>query len=243
MPKHATRGILSEKEQEELRPITRRHRREQPMVRRAQSVLAAVQGHSQARMAGDRKMHGETVRLWRERRVARQGMERASVSVAERQPDAPGPGAKPTCSEEQRCQVAALARDAPPQAERPIRQWTGREIAEERKVRGLVTAISSRHAARLRTQGACNRTASATGSRKFPTLRAKRSSARGAGCLHVRPNERGKGSEPSVWMSGPAFTRGSERTRTCQGNPARCSDARSRLSGRGRGPGFSLSRS
>ncbi len=163
MPKQATRVILSEKEQEELRQITRRHRSEQQVVLRAQMVLAAAQGHSNARIARDLKVNVDTVRLWRDRWVALQGMELASLSVAERLQDAPRPGAKPTFSEEQRCQIAALACEAPQQAERPISQWTGREIADELKVRGIVTEISPRHAARLLKKGACNRTASATG--------------------------------------------------------------------------------
>jgi putative transposase len=133
------------------------------MVRRAQIVLAAAPGYSNARLARDLEVNVDTVRLWRDRWVARQGMERSRVSVAERVQDAPRPGAKPTFSQEQRCQIAALAGEAPHQAERPISQWTGREGADERKARGIVTEISPRHAARLLTQGASNRTASGTG--------------------------------------------------------------------------------
>ena len=163
MPKRATQVTLSEKEQEELTQITRRHRSEQQMVLRAQIVLAAAQGYSNARMARDLKVNVDTVRLWRDRWVALQRMELSSLSVAERLQDAPRPGAKPTFSQEQRCQIAALACEAPQQVERPISQWTGREIADELKARGIVTEISPRHAARLLKKGASNRTASATG--------------------------------------------------------------------------------
>lgn len=163
MPKRATQVTLSEKEQEELTQLTRRHRSEQQMVLRAQIVLAAAQGYSNARMARDLKVNVDTVRLWRDRWVALQRMELSSLSVAERLQDAPRPGAKPTFSQEQRCQIAALACEAPQQVERPISQWTGREIADELKARGIVTEISPRHAARLLKKGASNRTASATG--------------------------------------------------------------------------------
>jgi len=163
MPKRATQVTLSEKEQEELRQVTRRHRSEQQMVLRAQIVLGAAQGYSNARMARDLKVNVDTVRLWRDRWVAPQRVELSSLSVAERLQDAPRPGAKPTFSQEQRCQIAALACEAPQQAERPISQWTGREIADELKARGIVTEISPRHAARLLKKGASNRTASATG--------------------------------------------------------------------------------
>jgi putative transposase len=163
MSKQATQVILSEKEQEELRQITRRHRSEQQIVLRAQIVLAAAQGYSNARIARDLRVNVDTARLWRDRWVALQGIELSSLSVAERLQDAPRPGAKPTFSEEQRCQIAALACEAPQQADRPISQWTGREIANELKVRGIVSEISPRHAARLLKKGASNRTASATG--------------------------------------------------------------------------------
>lgn len=163
MPKQATQVILSEKEQEELRQITQRHRSEQQMVLRAQIVLAAAQGYCNARIARDLRMNVDTVRLWRDRWVALQGIELSSLSVTERLQDAPRPGAKPTFSQQQRCQIAALACEAPQQADRPISQWTGREIADELKVRGIVSQISPRHAARLLKKKGCNRTASATG--------------------------------------------------------------------------------
>ena len=44
MPKRATAVILSEKEQEGLLQITRRHRSEQHVVLRARIVLAAATG-------------------------------------------------------------------------------------------------------------------------------------------------------------------------------------------------------
>ena len=64
---------------------------------------------------------------------------------------------------EQRCQIAAIACEAPLKSGRPISQWTGREIADELKTRGIVEQISPRHAAYLLKKGGCNRTASAIG--------------------------------------------------------------------------------
>jgi putative transposase len=52
--------------------------------------------------------------------------------------------------------MAALACEAPAKTGRPISQWTGREIADELKQRGIVTEISPRHAARLLKKGASN---------------------------------------------------------------------------------------
>jgi len=163
MPKRATEVILSEKEQEGLLQITKRHRSEQQAVLRARIVLAAAQGSSNAQIARELGASVDTVRLWRDRWVGLQGIDLETLSLVERLQDAPRPGVNPKFSAEQRCQMAALACEAPAQAGRPISQWTGREIADELKARGIVEQISPRHAARLLKKGAFNRTASATG--------------------------------------------------------------------------------
>src|SRR5712692_3812654 len=163
MPKRATKVILSEKEQEELTQISKRHRSEQQVALRARMVLAAAQGQSNAQIARELEVNVDTVRLWRDRWVVFQGIDLDTLSIAERLQDAPRPGVTPRITVEQRCQIAALACEAPSKAGRPISQWTGREIADEVKARGIVEQISPRHAARLLKKGASNRTASATG--------------------------------------------------------------------------------
>jgi putative transposase len=163
MPKRATTIVLSEKEQEGLTQITKRHRSEQQVVLRARIVLAAAQGSSNVQIARELGINVDTVRLWRDRWAGLQGIDLETLSLAERLQDAPRPGVAPKFSAEQRCQMAALGCSTPAKAGRPISQWTGREIADEMKARGIVEQISPRHAARLLKKGGCNRTASATG--------------------------------------------------------------------------------
>jgi putative transposase len=163
MPKQATAVVLSEKEQAGLLQITKGHRSEQQVVLRARIVLAAAQGFSNVQIARELSAHVDTVRLWRDRWVGLQGIDLETLSLTERLQDAPRPGVKPKYSSEQRCQMAALACEAPAKAGRPISQWTGREIADELKARGIVEQISPRHAARLLKKGDSNRTGSATG--------------------------------------------------------------------------------
>jgi putative transposase len=163
MPKRPTKVVLTEKEQEALTRISRRYRSEQQVALRARIVLAAAQGHSNAAIARELKINVDTARLWRDRWVGLQGIDLDTLSVAERLQDAPRPGKQPQITTEQRCQIAALACEAPSKAGRPISQWTGREIAEEVMARGIVKQISPRHAGRLLKKGACNRTASAIG--------------------------------------------------------------------------------
>src|SRR5436309_5387241 len=163
MPKRATPIVLSEKEQEGLVQITKRHRSEQQVVLRARIVLAAAQGHANVQIARELGVNVDTVRLWRDRWAGLQGIDLQTLSLIERLQDAPRPGVKPKFSIQQRSQMAALACEAPAQAGRPISQWTGREIADELQARGIVEQISPRHAARLLKKGDSNRIASGTG--------------------------------------------------------------------------------
>jgi transposase len=163
MPKRATQVILGEKEQEELVQITRRHRSEQQQVLRARIILAAALGHSNVQIARELAINVDTARLWRDRWVELQSIDLDTLSVAERLHDVPRPGAPARITSEQRCQMVAMACEAPMKAGRPISQWTGREIADELKARGIVEQISPRHASYLLKKGSCNHIASAIG--------------------------------------------------------------------------------
>ncbi len=163
MPKRATAIVLSDKEQEGLLQISKRHRSEQQMGLRARMVLAAAQGRSNRQIAHELGINVDTVRLWRDRWAGLQQIELETLSIAQRLQDAPRPGAVPKFLPEQRAQMAALACEVPSQSGRPISQWTGREIADEVMARGIVAQISPRHAARLLKKGVSNRTGSATG--------------------------------------------------------------------------------
>jgi putative transposase len=163
MPKRATAIHLSEKEQEELTRLTRRHRSEQQVVLRARIILAAAQGSSNIQIARELDINVDTVRLWRDRwaswqEIDQEKRDQEAMSLAQRLQDAPRPGAVPKFTAEQRAQMAVLACEAPAKTGRPISQWTGREIADELKTRGIVTQISPRHAARLLKKGASNPT-------------------------------------------------------------------------------------
>jgi putative transposase len=163
MPKQATPVILSMQEEQELLQITKRHRSEQQVVLRACIVLAAAQGFSNARIARELQVCVDTVRLWRDRWAGLQEIDVETLSLVERLQDAPRPGATPKFTTEQCCQIAALACEAPSQAGRPISLWTGREIADELQVRGIVEHISPRHAGRLIKKGDFSRIDSGIG--------------------------------------------------------------------------------
>ena len=98
------------------------------------------------------------MRQWRQRWLGWQAVALDDVSVADRLADAPRPGRPAEISAEHVCQIVALACETPSRSERPISQWTGREIADEIVKRGILPQISPRHAARLLKRGPCNRT-------------------------------------------------------------------------------------
>jgi putative transposase len=149
---------LSTLERQELEALTRRHSAPQQLALRARIVLAAADGANNGQIARHLGVSVNTVRRWRERWLALQPAALDEVPVADRLTDAPRPGKPVRITAEQVCQIVALACEPPAGSERPISQWTSREIADEIKHRGIVDQISGRHAARLLKRGTCNRT-------------------------------------------------------------------------------------
>jgi putative transposase len=117
-------------------------------------ILAAAQGQSNAEIARALGVSVDTVRSWRTRWIGLQRVPLAELSVRERLEDVPRPGRPSQITAEQTCQIIALACDQP--KERPISQWTGREIADEVMRRGILPTISPRHAARVLKKGIFN---------------------------------------------------------------------------------------
>lgn len=152
---------LSEKQ--ELEAVTHRHSSAQQLVVRARIVLLAHEGKNNEQIGRELKITVDTARLWRNRWLSFQEIALADLSVSERLEDAPRPGKPPTITAQQLCQIVALACETPSESERPISQWTGREIADEIKKRHIVEQISPRHASRLLKRGIFSPTASATG--------------------------------------------------------------------------------
>jgi transposase len=141
---------LTAAEGQELEKLVKRHSTEQQIALRARIVLAAAAGKSNAQIGRDLGVTVDTARLWRQRWLDLQPILASELSAEERLQDLPRPGAPARITADQRCQIEALACEKPEEAsERPISQWTSREIADEIRKRGIVEQISPRHAARL----------------------------------------------------------------------------------------------
>lgn len=140
---------LSEKERQELEKLVSKHQTGQQMVLRARIILAANSGQTNTAVAQKYEVKHDTVKLWRNRWVKLQDIALEDLSVEQRLSDAPRPGAPARITADQRCKIEALACEQPENSERPISQWTAREIADEVMNRKIVEKISGRHAARL----------------------------------------------------------------------------------------------
>ena len=144
---------LSDAERQGLEKLTRQHQIGQQIALRARIVLAAARGLKNKEIVEKYQVTADTVRLWRNRWVKLQDISLDDLSLEARLQDAPRPGAPAKITADQRCQIEALACEEPENSERPISQWTAREIADEVMKRKIVEHISGRHAARLLKRG------------------------------------------------------------------------------------------
>ena len=145
--------VLSERERADLERLVRAYTTAQQVALRARIVLLAGDGWNNLQIARELGVDDETPGHWRRRWLQFQDAPLEEVSVAKRLADAPKPGAPAKFTPEQVCQIIALACEQPADSERPISQWSHRELADEIVRRGIVASISPRHAGRLLKSG------------------------------------------------------------------------------------------
>lgn len=143
---------------QELEGLLRRHSLPQQLALRTRIILAAADGAKNSQIARTLDLEVDTVRLWRSRWLSFAPIPLSELSLDERLSDVPRSGRPIQITAEQRCQIVALACEAPEAAGRPIAQWTGRAIADEVVKRGILPKISPRHASRLLKKGISSRT-------------------------------------------------------------------------------------
>ena len=132
-------------QREALEQLVRTHSTPQQVALRARIILHAVEGMGVRESARELGVWPKTARYWRKRwRDADD-----KCTVCERLADAPRSGAPATYTPEQICAVVAMTCEKPSESERPISQWTQREIADEAIRRGLVPNISQRSVGRF----------------------------------------------------------------------------------------------
>lgn len=127
-------------------------------VERSGIILAIHQGYANTKVASILDVTSQQVKRWRLRWLS---FETAFLALETRGgeylhrdlerlirkclSDAPRSGAPMTFDAEQYCQIVAIALEDPVESQRPISEWTAREIADEAVKRGIVRSISKSH--------------------------------------------------------------------------------------------------
>jgi putative transposase len=147
LPKSAPPALdLENKERQQLQQLVNRHNTPQQLALRASIILLADEGHNHREIARELNISRDMARLWRTRWLI---LSEKDIAVEERLQDAERSGAPATFSLEQIVQLFAIACENPEVYERPISQWTARELADEMVKQGIVENISPRHVGRL----------------------------------------------------------------------------------------------
>ncbi|MGW1048399.1 IS630 family transposase [Streptomyces sp. NPDC002521] len=121
-------------ERERLKKMAHGHKTEYRLRLRAQVVLHAARGRSNARVARETGLHLDTVRRWRGR-FAEQGL--AGLTDRNR------PGRPSAFTALQVAQVKALACQLPVETGVPLSRWSCPELAREAMARGIATFVSA----------------------------------------------------------------------------------------------------
>ena len=145
--------VLTVEERAGLERLVRARSTGQQLAARGRVVLLAADRVSTSEIARRLHLDEDTARAWRARWVATAAEPPVNRSVAERLADAPKSGRPARITPEQICQIIALACEIPADSDRPISQWSVREIADEIMRRGIVERISPRHVGRLLKRG------------------------------------------------------------------------------------------
>lgn len=152
--------VLSEKQQQVLEQIVRRTTNPYRLVRRAQLILAAARGISNSQISQQWELDRAQVRLWRQRWVnaasrladletSGEAEPKLLPAITELLSDEARPGTPAHFKVEQVVQIVALACEEPQVSQRPITQWTPKELADEAIKRGIVEQVSPRSVGRF----------------------------------------------------------------------------------------------
>ena len=132
--------VLRAAERERLKKMACGHKTEYRLRTRAQVVLHAARGRSNARIARETGLHLDTVRCWRGR-FAAHGL--GGLRDRERS------GRPPSFTELQGAEVKALACELPAKTGVPLAKWTCLDLALEVVARGIADSISASTVRRL----------------------------------------------------------------------------------------------
>lgn len=158
--------IVSEQQKEILSKIARQSTADFREVGRASLILEIEKGKPNSKIAKIMRCSVDKVKHWRYKwldnqdtlikvEAEQQGSNKLEKSIREILKDNPRPGAPPTYSSKQYCQILAVALEHPEESGRPISQWSSRELADECNKRGITSGISDRQVGRFLKRDGC----------------------------------------------------------------------------------------
>ena len=151
---------ISERQASILQQIIRRAKSPQSLVMRAKIIQAGAKfGQRNKQIARELRISAQRVTTWRSRWLTA-GPRLAEVEAGGNEPeleaaimavlaDQPRRGAPATFTAEQICQIIAVACESPALSDRPITEWTARELADEVSKRQIVESISPSQVSRF----------------------------------------------------------------------------------------------
>lgn len=137
--------ILSEKQEQELLNITRKHKSQQRFVTRAKIILLAAANKGVREICRILGLSRDNVQRWRRRWINMP----EEADVISRLSDMERSGKPATYTPEQICSIVAIACERPEDSGKPFTHWTQQEIADEAIERGVVKNISQRSVGRF----------------------------------------------------------------------------------------------
>lgn len=154
---------LSEREQRILEEIVHRAHSPQYEVMRASIILEASSGKRNQHIADHLGTGRPMVVLWRKRWAdaakklsqieSEKGDKELRSAIRKVLEDSPRSGCPATFTPEQICQILALACEATEDSDRPVCEWTTRELTDEVIKRGIAESISVRSVGRFLKSG------------------------------------------------------------------------------------------
>ena len=163
MPGRAAKVIITERQQDTLRRMTRSGSCAQAIAQRAHMILLAFAGRTNEQIAEVLGCERHAVGTWRSRWAAAwdrliiveccEGDGALRRAIAEVLGDAPRSGSPGKFTAEQIAQLLAVACEPPEKSGRPVTHWTPRELADEVIKRGIVASISPRQVGRFLKRG------------------------------------------------------------------------------------------
>jgi homeodomain-containing protein len=159
MPGKATKIIITERQQEVLRTLSKSRQCPQGLAQRAEMILLGFERWNNEDIAELLSCERHSVALWRRRWASAfdklvlvecvEGLAGLRMAIGEVLSDLPRPGCPGKFTAEQVTQILAVACEPPEKSGRPVTHWTPRELADEVKKRQIVPSISARHVGRF----------------------------------------------------------------------------------------------